>query len=75
MEIAVNSRPLSYVEDDVQLPVLTPNLMMYGQSNLRREANVETIEVTDLRKRAIYLWRYKDVLRSRYTTEYVRGET
>ena len=30
VEIAVNNRPLSYVEDDVQLPSFTPNLIMYG---------------------------------------------
>ena len=62
MEIAVNNRPLSYVEDDVQLPVLTPNLIMYGQSNLLPEADVDSIEETDLRKRARYLRRCKDLL-------------
>ena len=37
VEVAVNSRPLSYVEDDVELPVLTPATMMYSQSNLLPE--------------------------------------
>ena len=73
VEIAVNNRPLSYVEDDVQLPVLTPNLIMYGQSNLLPEADVDSIEETDLRKRARYLRRCKDLLWSRWTNEYVRS--
>ncbi|XP_028407828.1 uncharacterized protein LOC114530405 [Dendronephthya gigantea] len=73
VEIAVNNRPLSYVEDDVQLPILTPNLMMYGQTNLLPEADVDLIEGTDLRKRAKYLRRCKDVLWSRWTNEYVRS--
>ena len=25
VEVALNNRPLSYVEDDVQLPIMTPN--------------------------------------------------
>lgn len=37
VEIAVNNRPLSYVEEEVQFPLLTPNLMMYGQSNILTE--------------------------------------
>ncbi|XP_028416426.1 uncharacterized protein LOC114540490 [Dendronephthya gigantea] len=73
VEIAVNNRPLSYVEDDVQLPILTPNLMMYGQTNLLPEADVDLTEGTDLRKRAKYLRRCKDVLWSRWTNEYVKS--
>ena len=73
VEIAVNNRPLSYVEDDVQLPVLTPNLIMYGQSNLLPEADVDSIEEIDLRKRTRYLRRCKDLLWSRWTNEYVRS--
>ena len=34
IETALNSRPLCYVEDDVQLPLLTPNAMLFGQPNL-----------------------------------------
>ena len=30
VEITLNNRPLSYVEDDVQLPLLTPNMMLLG---------------------------------------------
>lgn len=33
VEVALNYRPLGYVEDDVQLPVLTPNSMLYLNSN------------------------------------------
>lgn len=73
VEVAVNNRPLSYVEDDVQLPVLTPNIMMYSQPNLLPEEEVDSSEEVDLRKRAKYLRRYKDVLWSRWTMEYVRS--
>ena len=52
--VALNNRPLSYVEDDVQLPVLTPCAMMYGQPSLVTEESAEE-GVADLRKRVKYL--------------------
>ena len=73
VEIALNNRPLSYVEDDIQLPVLTPNSMMFEQSNLLPEEDIESIEDGNLRKRARYLRRCKDALWSRWSGEYVKG--
>ena len=29
VEVALNGRPLSYVEEDLQLPILTPNSLMF----------------------------------------------
>ena len=73
VEIALNNRPLSYVEDDIQLPILTPNSMMFEQSNLMPEEDIESIEDSNLRKRARYLRRCKDALWSRWSGEYVKG--
>ena len=73
VDVAVNNRPLSYVEDDVELPVLTPTTTMYGQSNLLPEEDVDVVEDADLRKRARYIRRCKDILWSRWTTEYIRS--
>ena len=67
--IAVNNRFLTYLEDDVQLPVLTPNAMMFAQPNLLPEEDADAVENIDLRKRAKYLPRCKDVLWSRWTGE------
>lgn len=30
MEVTLNNRPLSYADDDVQLPLLTPNSLMFA---------------------------------------------
>ena len=30
VEIILNDRPLGYVEDYIQMPILTPNLMLFG---------------------------------------------
>ena len=73
VEVAVNNRPLSYVEDDVELPVLTPNVMMHGLPNLLPEEDAESVEDVELRKRTRYLRRCKDILWSRWTTEYIRS--
>ena len=50
VEVAVNNRPLGYVEDDVQLPVLTPNSLLYGQPNLLPELEPHHLEDRSLRK-------------------------
>ena len=31
MEIVLNSRPLIYIKDNIQMPLLTPNTLLYGQ--------------------------------------------
>jgi len=63
---------LGYIEDDVQMPVLTPSAMLYGQPNQLRE-EAEVIEDVNLRKCAKYLKQYKDVLWPRWTTEYLKA--
>lgn len=70
METTVNNRTLGYVEDDVQLPVLTPSLMLYGQPNQIPEEEPMGIEDVNLRKRARYIRRCKTVLWTRWETEY-----
>ena len=34
IEITLNNRPLSYIEDDLQNPILTPNSLMFVSSNV-----------------------------------------
>lgn len=73
VEVALNNRPLSYVDEDVQLPLLTPNSFMFVQPNTLPELQPHHSEDCDLRKRARYLKRCKDALWSRWTSEYLRG--
>lgn len=51
VEIQLNNRPLSYVEDDVELPILTPNSVLFGRSKvLPEEDNTdEHVEAMDNR--------------------------
>ncbi|KAK3700055.1 hypothetical protein QZH41_004346 [Actinostola sp. cb2023] len=73
VEVTLNGRPLSYVEDDHQLPTLTPNGLLYTQTNVIPELDLHHVEDTDLRKRAKYLQRCKQVMWNRWTSEYVRA--
>ena len=41
VEIALNGHPLSYAEDDAQLPVLTPNSMLFSQQNILPKREVQ----------------------------------
>ena len=62
VEITLDDRPLTYLEDDVQLPNLTPYAMMFGQPNQLPEDGPDAIKSEDLRKRARYLHHCKDVM-------------
>ena len=73
VEIAFNGRPLSYVEDDAQLPVLTPYSMLFSQTNILPEREAYHEENPQLRRRAKYLRKCKDAIWNRWTKEYLRG--
>ena len=44
VETILNNRPLSYVEDDIQMPELTPNVMMLGSNNVLLQEDIEAIK-------------------------------
>ena len=73
IEVALNNRPLSYVEEDVQLPVLTPYAMVFVQDDILPELQPHHIQDYDLRKRVKYLTKCKDALWKPWKTEYLRG--
>ena len=54
IEISLNNKPMSYVEDDIQIPILTPNTIIHGISISEFKEDVSSIEDKDLRKRAMY---------------------
>ena len=72
VEIALNNRPLQYLEDDIQMPTLTPNSMLFVGCNAIPEMEAHH-EEADLRKRAKFLSRCKDAVWRRWSTEYLRG--
>ena len=70
VEIAINGRPLSYLEDE--MPVLTPNSMLHLRPTQLPELSAHHIQEPDLRKRAKYLLQCKEAMWSRWSKKYVR---
>ena len=73
VEVALNNRPLCYVEDHIHFPLLAPNSLIFPQPSVLPELQPRHIKDYDLRKRARYLQKCKDALWSRWTTEYLHG--
>ena len=73
VEIAINGRPLSYLEDDVEMPVLTPSSMLHLQPTQLPGLSPHHLQGTDVRKRAKYLLRCKEAMWSWWSKEYVRS--
>ena len=63
VEITLNNKPLSYIEDDIQMPILTPNTMIYGIAISKVEEDVSSMEEKDLRKRARHIQKSKNLAR------------
>ncbi len=73
VETQVNRRPLDYVEDDPQLPILTPATFLYQRTCHLPEMETWRIAEQDLRKRAKFLKSCKDSLWRRWQREYLRA--
>jgi hypothetical protein len=55
VEVTLNNRPLTYMEEDIQLPPLTPNLLLFLNTNILPELAPYHLEQKDLKKRAKFL--------------------
>jgi hypothetical protein len=71
VENQINRRPLSYVEDDVELPVLTPASFLFQRPNQLPEAQPHNEENRDLQKRLKLLRNCEDQLWNRWRREYL----
>ena len=69
----MNNRPLTYIEEDIQCPILTPNSMILGRDTKMIDGNMIEDEEGDLswRKRQKYVKRCKDAAWRRWQREYV----
>ena len=49
-EVTLNNQSLMYVEEDIQMPVLAPNTLLYGQSLLLLEEDLDE-HVPEMKRR------------------------
>ena len=73
VEVAINNRPLDYVEEDVELPLLTPNSLLFLQPNYLPELESHHLEEPNLRRRGRHLSRVKDAMWARWSKEYIKS--
>lgn len=61
-----------YVEEDIQMPVLTPNTSLYGQPLLLPEKDLDD-DVPELKRRQWHINKCKDVAWKRWNKEYLKS--
>ncbi len=71
IETQINRRPLCYMEDDVELPTLTPSTFLFQRSNQLPEQEPWREEEKSLRRRAKFLITCKKNLWNRWRREYL----
>ena len=71
VETQVNRRPLNYVEDDPELPILTPATFLFQRTTHLPEELTWRIPDEDLRRRARFLQTCKDHMWRRWQREYL----
>ena len=64
LEVALNDRPLSYLEDDIEYSTLTPSSILHINQNQIPEVELKPrhYEDKDIRKRAKFLKQCKKVV-------------
>ena len=72
IEVTLNNRPLMYVEEDIQMPVLTPNTLLYGQPLLVPDEDLDE-DFPEMKRRQRYLNKCKDAAWTRWTKEYLKA--
>ena len=50
IENTLNNRPLGYIQNDIQLPILTPNMILHGKGITIPSENAEDDDNEDLNK-------------------------
>ena len=71
VETQVNRRPLNYVEDNPDLPILTPATFLFQRTTHLPEEQTWRIPDKDLRRRARFLQTCKDHMWTRWQREYL----
>ena len=72
IEINMNNRPLTYIDDDIEQPILTPNALLHGQ--IIYVPDIELDEGNpDIRKRQRYINRCKKAAWRRWNNDYLKA--
>ena len=70
IEINMNNRLLTYLDDDTEQPILTPNALLHGQ--IINVPDIQLEDNADIRKRQRYINRCKQAAWRRWSNDYSR---
>ena len=70
IEINMNNRLLTYLDDDTEQPILTPNALLHGQ--IINVPDIQLEDNADIRKRQPYINRCKQAAWRRWSNDYSR---
>ena len=74
VECVTNNRPLCYVGEEFEEPVITPAILLRGKPSSVLEQDIEQLEANDnMTRRLLFIRRSKDQLRKRWMGEYLRA--
>ena len=62
IEIILNNRPLTYIEEEIDYPILTPNSLILGRDVNFPDPAPHESESETIKKRHKYVKRYKEAL-------------
>ena len=73
VETFLNNRPLCYMEEEIEQPVVTPSILLRGQPTQFLEENPDDVtdERADITKRLRYLKTCRENVRKRWLNEYL----
>ena len=72
VEVNLNNQPLTYIEDNIQYPILTPNSMLLGRYTVMLEEDLEEEDDRNSWKKCQkYIARCKDAAWRRWKREYL----
>ena len=71
IETTLNNRPLTYMEEYIEFPVLTPSSVVLGQQLIIPNEDPENIKDKDKRKRQKYIQKCKEAAWKRWRSEYL----
>ena len=71
IETTLNKTPLTYMEEDIEFPVLTPNSVVLSQQPIIPNEDPENIKDRDIRKRQKHIQKCKEAAWKRWRSEYL----
>ena len=71
IDTTLNNRPLTYMEEDIEFPLLTSNSLVLDQQLIIPNEDTENIEDKDQRKCQKYIQKCKEATWKRWRSEYL----